>query len=163
MELQQPLGYRFYPTEEELVSFYLYNKLEGRNEEDMQRVIPVIDIYDKDPWDLPRNRCSSVTNKFTCFFWNELYMKVDRCVIVIAVFCVCRTGGRPVPGGYRAVVLLCAETGEGSERREDQQEHGFGLLESHGIAGLCLLVGPTSDRLEEVDGFLQRDSSCRRE
>lgn len=56
MELQQlPLGYRFYPTEEELVSFYLHNHLEGRNEEDIHRVIPVLDIYEKEPWDLPRN------------------------------------------------------------------------------------------------------------
>ncbi|KAK4791068.1 hypothetical protein SAY86_031481 [Trapa natans] len=50
----QPVGYRFYPTEEELVSFYLRNKLDGRNEEDMHRVIPVLDIYEKEPSDLPR-------------------------------------------------------------------------------------------------------------
>ena len=53
-----PPGFRFYPTEEELVSFYLHNKLEG-NREDlnqlMNRVIPVVDIYDYNPWDLTRN------------------------------------------------------------------------------------------------------------
>ncbi|XWS66632.1 hypothetical protein CRYUN_Cryun05aG0216700 [Craigia yunnanensis] len=52
-----PPGFRFYPTEEELVSFYLYNKLEG-NREDlnhlMNRVIPVADIYELNPWDLPQ-------------------------------------------------------------------------------------------------------------
>lgn len=52
-----PPGFRFYPTEEELVSFFLRNKLEG-NREDlnhlMNRVIPVVDIYEFNPWDLPR-------------------------------------------------------------------------------------------------------------
>lgn len=47
-----PPGYRFYPTEEELVSFYLLNKLEGKRD-DTRRVIPVVDIYSKEPWDLP--------------------------------------------------------------------------------------------------------------
>lgn len=45
-------GYRFYPTEEELVSFYLHNKLQGKRE-DTCRVIPTVDIYRKEPWDLP--------------------------------------------------------------------------------------------------------------
>ena len=49
-----PPGYRFYPTEEELVSFYLRKELEGNQREDMNRVIPVVDIYDYQPWDLPR-------------------------------------------------------------------------------------------------------------
>ena len=49
-----PPGYRFYPTEEELVSFYLHKKLEGDQREDLNRVIPVVDIYDYQPWDLPR-------------------------------------------------------------------------------------------------------------
>ncbi|KAB1222492.1 NAC domain-containing protein 90 [Morella rubra] len=50
-------GFRFYPTEEELVSFYLHNKLEGRREDlirVMDRVIPVVDIYVSNPWDLPQ-------------------------------------------------------------------------------------------------------------
>ncbi|KAJ8459732.1 hypothetical protein OPV22_032658 [Ensete ventricosum] len=35
-----PPGYRFYPTEEELISFYLQNKLNNRRE-DMEWVIPM--------------------------------------------------------------------------------------------------------------------------
>ncbi|KAH6837219.1 NAC domain containing protein 90, partial [Perilla frutescens var. hirtella] len=46
-------GFRFYPTEEELVSFYLYNKLSGTRLPDIDRVIPLLDIYDYNPWDLP--------------------------------------------------------------------------------------------------------------
>ncbi|RRT37507.1 hypothetical protein B296_00057370 [Ensete ventricosum] len=51
-----PPGFRFYPTEEELIGFYLQNKLENRREEDMEQVIPVVDVYCFDPWRLPRKR-----------------------------------------------------------------------------------------------------------
>jgi hypothetical protein len=50
---QLPPGFRFYPTEEELVSFYLHNKLEGRRPE-VQQVIPEVHIYDIEPWHLPK-------------------------------------------------------------------------------------------------------------
>ncbi|KAJ7971618.1 putative NAC domain-containing protein [Quillaja saponaria] len=52
-----PTVFRFYQTEEELVSFYLHNKLEGKREDlnrFMDRVIPVADIYVYNPWDLPQ-------------------------------------------------------------------------------------------------------------
>ncbi|OIS98326.1 PREDICTED: NAC domain-containing protein 90 [Nicotiana attenuata] len=45
-------GFRFYPTEEELISFYLHHKLEGKRPE-LDRVIPVVTIYSLDPWHLP--------------------------------------------------------------------------------------------------------------
>ncbi|KAE9621743.1 putative transcription factor NAM family [Lupinus albus] len=51
-------GYRFYPTEEELISFYLHNKLEGEKEDIMNRVIPLIDIYSYNPSQLPRKNLS---------------------------------------------------------------------------------------------------------
>ncbi|PIN03907.1 hypothetical protein CDL12_23561 [Handroanthus impetiginosus] len=47
-----PVGFRFYPTEEELVSFFLQNKLNGTRP-DIDRVIPVLDIYDSNPSELP--------------------------------------------------------------------------------------------------------------
>lgn len=53
MENMAP-GYRFYPTEEELISFYLMNKLKGERDDEMNRVIPVLDIYDYNPSQLPR-------------------------------------------------------------------------------------------------------------
>lgn len=52
-----PPGFRFYPTEEELVSFYLYHKLEGGREDlngVVDQIIPVLDIYQFNPWDLPK-------------------------------------------------------------------------------------------------------------
>ncbi|KAI8524359.1 hypothetical protein RHMOL_Rhmol13G0144600 [Rhododendron molle] len=50
---EMPPGYRFYPTEEELVSFYLHKKLEGKRN-DLNRVIPVLDIFDQEPCHLPK-------------------------------------------------------------------------------------------------------------
>ncbi|XP_061366767.1 NAC domain-containing protein 90-like [Gastrolobium bilobum] len=49
-----PPGYRFYPTEEELISCYLHNKLEGVREDMINRIIPVVDIYDYNPSQLPQ-------------------------------------------------------------------------------------------------------------
>ncbi|MQM06199.1 hypothetical protein Taro_039021 [Colocasia esculenta] len=45
-------GFRFYPTEQELVYFYLRNKLENRRPE-IDRIIPVVDVYEYDPPQLP--------------------------------------------------------------------------------------------------------------
>lgn len=44
-------GFRFSPTDEELISFYLKKKLEGY--EKSVEVIVEIEIYKYEPWDLP--------------------------------------------------------------------------------------------------------------
>ncbi|GAB4857810.1 hypothetical protein Ancab_015715 [Ancistrocladus abbreviatus] len=46
-----PPGFRFHPTDEELVGYYLQRKVEGLEIE--LEVIPVIDLYKHDPWELP--------------------------------------------------------------------------------------------------------------
>lgn len=46
-----PPGFRFHPTDEELVGYYLSRKVEGLEIE--LEVIPVIDFYKYDPWELP--------------------------------------------------------------------------------------------------------------
>uniref|UniRef100_A0A0D9XP67 NAC domain-containing protein n=1 Tax=Leersia perrieri TaxID=77586 RepID=A0A0D9XP67_9ORYZ len=40
-----PPGFRFYPTEEELLTFYLRHRLAGTRHDDIARVIPVVDVY----------------------------------------------------------------------------------------------------------------------
>ncbi|XP_022772407.1 NAC domain-containing protein 71-like [Durio zibethinus] len=46
-----PPGFRFHPTDEELVGYYLKRKTEGLEIE--LEVVPVIDLYKFDPWELP--------------------------------------------------------------------------------------------------------------
>ncbi|XP_068653970.1 transcription factor JUNGBRUNNEN 1-like [Aristolochia californica] len=57
-------GFRFHPTDEELVGFYLRRKVEKKPI--IMEVIKQIDIYKYDPWDLPR--VSSVGEKEWYFF-----------------------------------------------------------------------------------------------
>lgn len=44
-------GFRFHPTEEELLDFYLKNMVNGKNKH--LDIICFLDIYRHDPWDLP--------------------------------------------------------------------------------------------------------------
>lgn len=46
-----PPGFRFHPTDHELVGYYLMRKVKGLTIE--LEVIPVVDLYKSDPWDLP--------------------------------------------------------------------------------------------------------------
>lgn len=44
-------GFRFHPTDEELVGFYLQHKIEKKPF--INELIRDVDIYKFDPWDLP--------------------------------------------------------------------------------------------------------------
>ncbi|KAG0503041.1 hypothetical protein HPP92_003113 [Vanilla planifolia] len=46
-----PPGFRFHPTDDELVGYYLKRKVDGLQIE--LEVIPLIDLYKFDPWELP--------------------------------------------------------------------------------------------------------------
>ena len=46
-----PPGFRFHPTDAELVGYYLKRKVDGQEIE--LEVIPVVDLYKFDPWELP--------------------------------------------------------------------------------------------------------------
>ncbi|XAR67278.1 hypothetical protein NMG60_11001970 [Bertholletia excelsa] len=58
-------GFRFHPTDEELVGFYLRRKVEKRAIR--IELIKQVDIYKYDPWDLPKE-ASSVGDKEWYFF-----------------------------------------------------------------------------------------------
>lgn len=59
-------GFRFHPTDEELVSFYLRRKVEKRRPLSIQ-IIKQIDIYKHDPWDLAKAN-SSIGDKEWYFY-----------------------------------------------------------------------------------------------
>lgn len=44
-------GFRFHPTEEELIEFYLRRKVEGKRFN--VELITFLDLYRFDPWELP--------------------------------------------------------------------------------------------------------------
>lgn len=46
-----PPGFRFHPTDEELIIYYLKSKINGRQIE--LEIIPEVDLYKCEPWDLP--------------------------------------------------------------------------------------------------------------
>jgi hypothetical protein len=46
-----PPGFRFHPTDDELVGYYLKRKVDSLKIE--LEVIPVIDLYKFEPWELP--------------------------------------------------------------------------------------------------------------
>ncbi|ERN13043.1 hypothetical protein AMTRI_Chr11g151070 [Amborella trichopoda] len=86
-----PIGYRFYPTEEELLSFYLKNKLDGNREAQIDRIIPLVDIYSYDPWQLPARAAeANIGDGEQWFFFVRIQERETH-------------GGRPnriAPSGY---------------------------------------------------------------
>ena len=46
-----PPGFRFHPTDDELVGYYLKRRVDNLKIE--LEVIPVIDLYKFEPWELP--------------------------------------------------------------------------------------------------------------
>ncbi|XP_020990492.1 NAC domain-containing protein 14-like [Arachis duranensis] len=73
-----PVGYRFRPTEEEILIHYLNNKHLG-NDAEIKNTISQVDLCNFDPWDLPeQSKVKSDDQEW--FFFNELkYMKNKRC------------------------------------------------------------------------------------
>lgn len=61
-----PPGFRFHPTDEELVAFYLQRKVSGRKID--WNVIAEIDLYKHDPWDLPGLSCLPTKDQEWYFF-----------------------------------------------------------------------------------------------
>ena len=53
LSLKLPSGYRFSPTEQEIIELFLKSKITG-NDKEINHV-PEIEFYDHEPWDLQRN------------------------------------------------------------------------------------------------------------
>ncbi|KAK4594596.1 hypothetical protein RGQ29_018325 [Quercus rubra] len=65
-EVDQLPGFRFHPTDEELVAFYLRRKVDKKTIS--MELIKQIDIYKHDPWDLPKASGSTVKDTEWYFF-----------------------------------------------------------------------------------------------
>lgn len=60
-----PPGFRFHPTDEELVAYYLKRKINGKKIE--LEIIPEVDLYKCEPWDLPGTyKIHSQVSPFFC-------------------------------------------------------------------------------------------------
>lgn len=70
-------GFRFHPTDEELVGFYLKRKVEKKPIS--IELIKQIDIYKYDPWDLPSKFYNFVSNISSLCSHIFMYM---QCVCV---------------------------------------------------------------------------------
>lgn len=77
-----PVGFRFRPTDEELVDYYLKHKLLA--DDFPVHIIPEIDLCKVEPWDVPgnantkntsfyhQNHFTVVLTLFSCFkFWYQ--------------------------------------------------------------------------------------------
>lgn len=65
-----PPGFRFHPTDEELVNYYLKRKIHGLEIE--LDIIPEVDLYKCEPWELAGHLSFSYTYTIVCSriqFW----------------------------------------------------------------------------------------------
>jgi hypothetical protein len=67
--MQVPVGFRFHPTDEELVAHYLHGKIASTsscNRSEALEIIRDLDLYRLEPWDLHGTNASSYTlSRFT--------------------------------------------------------------------------------------------------
>lgn len=76
-ELVLPPGFRFHPTDEELVMHYLCRKCASQSI--AVPIIAEIDLYKYDPWELPGKF-------FFCFFFFTMNVSVKVIVLFLYLF-----------------------------------------------------------------------------
>jgi len=64
-----PPGFRFHPTDEELVNYYLKRKVHGLSIE--LDIIPEVDLYKCEPWELAGNLKSKFIQLFILRFHHS--------------------------------------------------------------------------------------------
>lgn len=80
MEFDELPGFRFHPTEEELLDFYLTKTVLGQDTAD---IIGFLNIYNHEPWDLPGT--ATVILSIICLS-NSLFYFLGACYIRENVF-----------------------------------------------------------------------------
>ncbi|MED6106933.1 hypothetical protein PIB30_009233 [Stylosanthes scabra] len=172
-----PPGFRFHPTDEELLGYYLKRKVEGLEIE--LEVIPVIDFYKFDPWELPeksflanRDRewffyCprdrkypnGSRTNRATkCGYWKATGK--DKKI-------VCQFDTPSTVTGYRKTLVFYrgrATLGD----RTDWVMHEYRLADDLGVPSSCFQGGyalcrvfKKNEKVNDLQGINGNDESMR--
>lgn len=70
-------GFRFHPTDEELVGYYLSKKVLLKKPSKIDEIVSQIDIYKFDPWDLP-SKFILLPLAFFCFLHSRPCRFIDR-------------------------------------------------------------------------------------
>lgn len=82
-----PPGFRFHPTDEELVNYYLKRKINGQEIE--LDIIPEVDLYKCEPWDLAgtyvlpfvlRNSLSLRYIVMNWSFWSVVHESINKTI-----------------------------------------------------------------------------------
>lgn len=71
-------GFRFHPTDEELVSFYLRRKV--HNKPLAIELIKQLNIYQYNPWDLPRKLINIIHKFINTTFTYEFFFNARICM-----------------------------------------------------------------------------------
>lgn len=95
-----PPGFRFYPSDEELVCHYLFKKI--ANEDVLKGTLIEIDLHTCEPWQLPGNLLissslspfsSSPSTNYTCFseVIEKLYLFKGGAILFLSknYICIC--------------------------------------------------------------------------
>ncbi|XP_004308751.1 PREDICTED: NAC domain-containing protein 74-like isoform X2 [Fragaria vesca subsp. vesca] len=78
--LSLPVGFKFHPTEEELVNYYLKKKIHGGNVSEINQIIPFIELCEHKPAELPGLLGTSATedHDMEWFFFTRNAYKYNK-------------------------------------------------------------------------------------
>ncbi|KAJ6400822.1 hypothetical protein OIU84_016283 [Salix udensis] len=96
-----PVGFRFHPTEEEIIDHYLAHKLEGRDYLVDDHIGEIDHLYQRDPWDIPDYAIIQSNDRVWYFFCRLDNKHAD----VVGTEWVIHEFQRTSPPDERALVL----------------------------------------------------------
>lgn len=162
-QLDLPPGFRFHPTDEELISHYLYKKVVDINF--ACRAIGEVDLNKCEPWDLPCKFSSYYLFIYLfCFFYimrKEMvfsFVIFKKKMFFFFQFLLCFREGE---NGRKRVVFFLCKGQEIPNWAEDKQSNRSRVLESHRERQRDLQRKIPCWHEENL-GFLQRKSPERR-
>lgn len=125
-EMELPPGFRFHPTDEELISHYLCPKVADTSFSAV--AIGEVDLNKVEPWDLP---CKSPPFLDFCvlFFADLLVLELDYLVWTMESYGLCFFYEREGENGGKGMVFLLRERQEVSNWAENEQSNRSRVLE----------------------------------